>query len=323
MKKTLLFAAAALAAVSANAETFTYDFFNNPPFIAEIASDAGNYDFVDKYGAAVNTSGEPFIVTEEGAEKGHAVLNRCISFMDGMTYTFTPDETAEATYGDMVITEEALAYPFLSWGEKGITRTLLMRGWGSLDEWKDDNYNGATADDWVSTKNGIAFNRLGTQGMVSRNDTYIQFPAVTGNVTVHVWAGTASDSSSKEQPINVLVTPVIDGVPAPDQAVNLVKEYGSFPEKRMVKMDPINMDCTGKNVAFRIGCDGNILHIYHVVIEGDKGVNMIPSQEAGIENIIVDEAVNADAPVYNILGQRVSDSYKGLVIKNGKKYIQK
>jgi hypothetical protein len=32
---------------------------------------------------------------------------------------------------------------------------------------------------------------------------------------------------------------------------------------------------------------------------------------------------NDDAPAYNLKGQRVSPSYKGLFIKNGKKYLVK
>lgn len=43
---------------------------------------------------------------------------------------------------------------------------------------------------------------------------------------------------------------------------------------------------------------------------------------AGVAGVIVD-AEDADAPIYNILGQPVDASYKGLVIKNGKKYINK
>ena len=35
------------------------------------------------------------------------------------------------------------------------------------------------------------------------------------------------------------------------------------------------------------------------------------------------KAVKADGAIYNIAGQKVNASYKGLVIKNGKKYIQK
>ena len=42
---------------------------------------------------------------------------------------------------------------------------------------------------------------------------------------------------------------------------------------------------------------------------------------AGVKNITVDE--NVDAPAYNVAGQRVNDAYKGIVVKNGKKYLNK
>ena len=44
---------------------------------------------------------------------------------------------------------------------------------------------------------------------------------------------------------------------------------------------------------------------------------------AGIEGVVVDEVNNADAPAYNIAGQRVNKNAKGIVIINGKKYINK
>ncbi len=47
-----------------------------------------------------------------------------------------------------------------------------------------------------------------------------------------------------------------------------------------------------------------------------------PGKTTGISNVKV-EAQNATAGTYNLAGQRVSDSYKGLVIKNGKKTINK
>ena len=43
----------------------------------------------------------------------------------------------------------------------------------------------------------------------------------------------------------------------------------------------------------------------------------------GIEGVVVDEVNNADAPAYNIAGQRVNKNAKGIVIINGKKYINK
>lgn len=42
---------------------------------------------------------------------------------------------------------------------------------------------------------------------------------------------------------------------------------------------------------------------------------------SGVDNITVDE--NVDAPAYNVAGQRVNDAYKGIVVKNGKKYLNK
>lgn len=42
---------------------------------------------------------------------------------------------------------------------------------------------------------------------------------------------------------------------------------------------------------------------------------------SGVDNITVDK--NIDAPAYNVAGQRVNDAYKGIVVKNGKKYLNK
>ena len=42
---------------------------------------------------------------------------------------------------------------------------------------------------------------------------------------------------------------------------------------------------------------------------------------SGVSNITVDK--NVDAPAYNVAGQRVNDAYKGIVVKNGKKYLNK
>ena len=49
----------------------------------------------------------------------------------------------------------------------------------------------------------------------------------------------------------------------------------------------------------------------------------IPGVGAGITEVVADEAANADAPAYNIAGQRVNKDAKGIVIINGKKYLNK
>ena len=56
---------------------------------------------------------------------------------------------------------------------------------------------------------------------------------------------------------------------------------------------------------------------------GLYGFEFTAAGQSGISNIIADETLNPDAPMYNVLGQRVSKEYKGIVIQNGKKFINK
>ena len=63
---------------------------------------------------------------------------------------------------------------------------------------------------------------------------------------------------------------------------------------------------------------------FNTTYELDKN-NILISQNGtttGITNITTDEAAK-NAPVYNLAGQKVTKAYKGVVIKNGKKMIQK
>lgn len=48
-----------------------------------------------------------------------------------------------------------------------------------------------------------------------------------------------------------------------------------------------------------------------------------PDDPATGINTVKTEKVNADDPLYNVAGQRVDKNYKGVVIKNGRKYIVK
>lgn len=50
-------------------------------------------------------------------------------------------------------------------------------------------------------------------------------------------------------------------------------------------------------------------------------LNFIEKGTEGITDIVSDTA--ADAPMYNVMGQKVNDTYKGIVIKNGKKFYNK
>lgn len=55
-----------------------------------------------------------------------------------------------------------------------------------------------------------------------------------------------------------------------------------------------------------------------------KGITMtIDGQTTAISGVTADGTLTTDAPAYNVAGQRVSDNYHGLVIKGGKKYMNK
>ncbi len=321
MKKSLLFAAAIACACAANAEVFNYGFgleYAKFPFLGEIPTEGsdyyspGNYDLIDKYGIAMpNAMAVKVLNTPEGEDKGVVDRGVGISMLDGMVYKLTPDAYVgndEIELEEMP--QENYNYPFLTWGEKGMTRTIFMPGWGSEEAWEDKDYNAATEADWVACKNGVQFTRLGTQGIVSRGDTYFQYPAVTGNVTVTVWASTnTGGTANPDNILEVAVTPVIDGEAG--ETIILSKENPVT--KRYYKLDPITMDCTGKNVMFRVGANNSQLNLMYVRIEGEPGVN-------SVDGVTV-EAANSAA--YNLLGVQVDENYKGLVIKNGKKYVQK
>ena len=325
MKKSLLFAAAIAIACAANAEVFEYGFnYDSPAFplfgqFNDENSDfyaPSNVDLVNKYGVAMPSwLAVPVINTPEGGEKGLPDLGVCISMLDGQLYKLTPDayigsNPEDTGYEFEEMPEENYAYPFLSWGEKGIPRTIFMPGWGSEEAWEDKDYNAATEADWVSTKNGVQFTRLGDQNMVSRGDCYFQYPAVTGNLTVTVWAGTnLGGTANPDNILEVAVTPVIDGVAG--ETIILSKDDPA--NKRYYKLDPITLDATGKNVVFRVGANNSQLNLMHVRIEGEAGVN-------AVEGVAVEAA---DAKAYNLFGVQVDENYKGLVIKNGKKFVQK
>lgn len=49
---------------------------------------------------------------------------------------------------------------------------------------------------------------------------------------------------------------------------------------------------------------------------------VIAASTTGISNISAEEA-SKQAEVYNLIGQRVDASYKGIVVRNGRKYLRK
>lgn len=85
-------------------------------------------------------------------------------------------------------------------------------------------------------------------------------------------------------------------------------DKGKFTSKDQIKVGDVVV-VYGKLVKFYEKFEMNSgNHIYSI-----NGV------ASGVDNITVDK--NVDAPAYNVAGQRVNDAYKGIVVKNGKKYL--
>lgn len=99
---------------------------------------------------------------------------------------------------------------------------------------------------------------------------------------------------------------------------NELQVYGglSFDSKKFTSVDDIKV--------------GDVVVVYgklkkfNNTYELDKNNILISlnGTTTGITNITTDEAAK-NAPVYNLAGQKVTKAYKGVVIKNGKKMIQK
>lgn len=87
-------------------------------------------------------------------------------------------------------------------------------------------------------------------------------------------------------------------------------DKGKFTSKDQIKVGDVVV-VYGKLVKFYEKFEMNSgNHIYSI-----NGV------VSGVDNITVDK--NVDASAYNVAGQRVNDAYKGIVVKNGKKYLNK
>ena len=56
---------------------------------------------------------------------------------------------------------------------------------------------------------------------------------------------------------------------------------------------------------------------------GIYGFQFTPGGDTGVETIKTEKVWNANAPMYNLSGQLVDKSYKGIVIQNGRKFVNK
>lgn len=321
MKKTVILTALAICvAAGMNAEERVYDFDTAPSFFPYLQmpveeggmGQSGNYDFIDKTGMVKvdGSNGELLMQkNEEGVWETTPVRLR-VSLGDGLCYTQRED--GSYTYLDTDSGEHFpmdYSEPFIGYDEGGPCRVVWLYGVKSLT-YSDDNYNAVDEASFVETARGLQFCR--NDNSASRKATYIEFPAMQGPFTLTYYFCATSDSNrNKEQALRCKIVPVVDGVPAEELADVTNEPYGTVPDKRYVKKQYAYTGSGSASVRFY--ADGAQAVLMHAL--------MTSGIDAALEDVIAD--TNDDAPVYNVMGQRVGNDYKGLVIKNGVKYVQK
>ena len=85
----------------------------------------------------------------------------------------------------------------------------------------------------------------------------------------------------------------------------------------------LNVVNNASNIGKEVMVKGKILKYMNRVGIKETSAYQIDEILVGISNIISDTDNDMDAPAYNLAGQRVGKNYRGVVVKNGKKFIQK
>lgn len=180
----------------------------------------------------------------------------------------------------------------------------------------------------------------GTAGLPG-NGTYVTVtPAVNGSMKVNVWINKgsrdvyvvkASDAKALALGSEVIISGYINGQNNDVADDSPLKGYPKFQENIATKG-------TEGNDAYVVGAGNQACWVYltfnavanetYYIFNkntqiGFGGYEFTPAGQSGISNIIADEALNPDAPIYNVLGQRVTKEYKGILIQNGKKFINR
>lgn len=316
MKKSLVLSLALCAAMGVNAEVFEYDFDTTPsffPYLQAPVADLGlgisdNFNFIQKDGSCVleGCPTEDKLMDEDatGVFVTSPVRFR-ISLADGCCYV--PGDNGKYTFEG-----EELDYsePFLGWEDGGPTRIVWLYGINKGETWADVNYSAIDANNWVKSRHGLQFSR--NDHSAARSHTYIQFPALAGPYTFTYYICATSDSNrNKEQALKCRVVPVVNDTELTDLTDVTDLPFGTVPDKRFIKK---TYEYYGSEpAAIRLFANGAQLVLIHATLNTDA---------SGIADVIAPET-DENAPVYNVLGQRVNENYKGLVIKNGVKYIQK
>lgn len=172
----------------------------------------------------------------------------------------------------------------------GGSHKLKAKDWGWDSKWMDKD---------VSEFNTIVF----------------EVASVTGHGQITVQGSSATEVDKDGKPVSMNET---INLPASETAGKFMVDISKWAKVSQYAYQNLNKpegDEYGKD-----DIEETTIVVTKVYLTSKTVAELDPS--TGISNAVVAPKANLNAPIYNLAGQKVSKSYKGVVIQNGKKFVQ-
>lgn len=249
----------------------------------------------------------------------------------------TPQPPVEITYTDVASVKDLLA----NYAEdaKNLNLTLTDAKVTFVNEYKGTINTYVREGDAAIELRTLGFNMPVNSILKGKVKVDLNFnygvPYLTANAGTDDESITVTESEEAAQPIEATIADIIANKYLNDLVTiknfTFSKEeyqagkfnyYANDGEQKIMIYDKFNK--VGGVAELTEGEKYNVVGLYGAIFKGTPEI--IPTQavvptSTGISNITVTTADNA--PAYNLAGQKVNGSYKGIVIKNGKKMIRK
>ena len=164
----------------------------------------------------------------------------------------------------------------------------------------------------------VVTNNLVVSKEYKENDVIPAGEAVVISATAGNYTFKAADATAEKDNDNMLL--------GTDEEKAIADDANSYFYK-------LSLDNNGKNAGFYWGAENGVaftngahkayLKVSKNQANGAKFFSLGGNGETTGIDAIESEKANANAPIFNLSGQRVDNSYKGIVIKNGKKFMKK
>lgn len=249
----------------------------------------------------------------------------------------TPKPPVEITYTDVASVKDLLAN--YTEDTKNLNLTLTNAKVTYVNEYNGTINTYVREGDAAIELRTLGFNMPVNSILTGKVKVDLKFnygvPYLVANAGTNDESITVTESTEAAQPIEATVADIIANKYLNDlvtiKGFTFSKEeyqegrfnyYANDGEQKIMIYDKFNK--VGGVAELTEGEKYNVVGLYGAIFKGTPEI--IPTQavmptSTGIPNITVTTENNA--PVYNLAGQKVNGSYKGIVIKNGKKMIKK